>query len=82
MKLLYLFHIFEHMFKIIYNNSFNIEFNCYVVIKFRVTELKKEHIGQIQFYNIILFIIISCGLIISKRVFIYNILDVIYRYFC
>lgn len=29
---------------------YNIEFNCYVVIELKVTELKKEHIGQIQFY--------------------------------
>ena len=29
---------------------FNIEYNCYVVIELKVTELKKEHIGQIQFY--------------------------------
>ena len=29
---------------------FNIEFNCYVVIELKVTELKKEHIGQIQTY--------------------------------
>lgn len=29
---------------------FNIEFNCYVVIEFKVTELKKEHIGQIEVY--------------------------------
>ena len=29
---------------------FNIEFNCYVVIELKVTELKKEHIGQIQVY--------------------------------
>ena len=28
---------------------YNIEFNCYVVIELKVTELKKEHIGQIQF---------------------------------
>ena len=27
---------------------FNIEYNCYVVIELKVTELKKEHIGQIQ----------------------------------
>lgn len=27
---------------------FNIEFNCYVVVELKVTELKKEHIGQIQ----------------------------------
>ena len=29
---------------------FNIEFNCYVVVELKITELKKEHIGQIQFY--------------------------------
>ena len=29
---------------------FNIEFNCYVVIELKVTELKKEHIGQIEVY--------------------------------
>ena len=29
---------------------FNIEYNCYVVIELKVTELKKEHIGQIQVY--------------------------------
>mgnify|MGYP000095840231 FL=1 len=29
---------------------FNIEYNCYVVIELKVTELKKEHIGQIEFY--------------------------------
>ena len=29
---------------------FNIEFNCYVVVKLKVTELKKEHIGQIEIY--------------------------------
>ena len=29
---------------------FNIEFNCYVVIELKVTELMKEHIGQIQVY--------------------------------
>ncbi len=29
---------------------FNIEFNCYVVIELKVVELKKEHIGQIEFY--------------------------------
>ena len=29
---------------------FNIEFNCYVVIELKVTELKKEHVGQIQVY--------------------------------
>ena len=29
---------------------FNIEYNCYAVIELKVTELKKEHIGQIQVY--------------------------------
>lgn len=29
---------------------FNIEFNCYVVVKLKTTELKKEHIGQIEIY--------------------------------
>ena len=29
---------------------FNIEFNCFVVVELKVTELKKEHIGQIQVY--------------------------------
>lgn len=29
---------------------FNIKFNCYVVIELKVTELKKEHIGQIRVY--------------------------------
>lgn len=29
---------------------YNIEFNCYVVVELKVTELKKEHIGQIQLY--------------------------------
>ena len=29
---------------------FNIEFNCYVVIELKVTELKKEQIGQIKLY--------------------------------
>ena len=29
---------------------YNIEFNCYVVIELKVTELKKEHIGQIEVY--------------------------------
>ena len=29
---------------------FNIEFNCYVVVELKVTELKKEHIGQIEVY--------------------------------
>jgi len=29
---------------------FNIEFNCYVVVELKVTELRKEHIGQIMLY--------------------------------
>ena len=29
---------------------YNIEYNCYVVIELKVTELKKEHIGQIEIY--------------------------------
>lgn len=29
---------------------FNYEFDCFVVVELKVTELKKEHIGQIQVY--------------------------------
>ena len=29
---------------------FNFEFDCFVVVELKVTELKKEHIGQIQVY--------------------------------
>ena len=29
---------------------FNIQYNCYVVVELKVTELKKEHVGQIQVY--------------------------------
>ena len=29
---------------------FNYEFNCFVVVELKITELKKEHIGQIQVY--------------------------------
>ena len=29
---------------------FNIKFNCYVVVELKVTELKKEHIGQVHIY--------------------------------
>ena len=29
---------------------FNIKYNCYVVIELKVTELKKEHIGQLELY--------------------------------
>ena len=31
---------------------FNIKYNCYIVIELKVTELKKEHIGQIETYMI------------------------------
>ena len=29
---------------------YNIKFNCYVIVELKVTELKKEHIGQIEVY--------------------------------
>ena len=29
---------------------FNLEYNCYVVVELKVTELKKEYIGQIEIY--------------------------------
>ena len=29
---------------------YNIDFNCYVVVELKVTELKKEYIGQIEVY--------------------------------
>ena len=29
---------------------YNIKYKCYVVLELKVTELKKEHIGQIQVY--------------------------------
>ena len=29
---------------------FNYEYNCFVVVELKVTEIKKEHIGQIQVY--------------------------------
>ena len=29
---------------------FNIKYNCYTVVELKVTELKKEHIGQVQIY--------------------------------
>ena len=29
---------------------YNIEFNCYIVVELKVTEIKKEHIGQIEIY--------------------------------
>ena len=29
---------------------FNIKYNCYVVVELKITELRKEHIGQINLY--------------------------------
>ena len=29
---------------------YNYKYNCFVVIELKITELKKEHIGQIQIY--------------------------------
>ena len=29
---------------------FNYEYNCFIVVELKITELKKEHIGQIQVY--------------------------------
>ena len=29
---------------------YNIKYNCYVVVELKITELKKEHIGQVQMY--------------------------------
>jgi len=29
---------------------FNIKYNCYVVVELKVTELTKDHLGQIQIY--------------------------------
>lgn len=29
---------------------FNIKYNCYIVVELKVSQLKKEHIGQIQVY--------------------------------
>ena len=29
---------------------YNYEFNCFAVVELKITELKKEHIGQIEFY--------------------------------
>lgn len=49
----------ENEYKIKINNTynyidlllFNIKYNCYVVVELKVTEIKKEHIGQIQIYT-------------------------------
>ena len=48
----------ENEYKIKIGNSYNyidlllynIRFNCYVVVELKVTELKKEHVGQIEVY--------------------------------
>ena len=48
----------KHQYKIKIGDSYNyidlllynIIYNCYVVIELKVTELKKEHVGQIQVY--------------------------------
>jgi len=52
------FTFIENEYKIKYENTynsidlllFNIDFNCYVVVELKVTELKKQHIGQIEIY--------------------------------
>ena len=52
------FSFIKNEYKIRIGNSFNyidlllynIRFKCYVVIELKITELKKEHIGQIQTY--------------------------------
>ena len=53
---------------------FNTEYNCYVVIELKVTELKKEHIGQIQVYMNYIDKVVkkpyhdkTMGIIISKK---------------
>ena len=53
---------------------FNTEYNCYVVIELKVTELKKEHIGQIEVYMNYVDKVIkkpyhekTIGIIISKK---------------
>ena len=53
------FTFIDNEYKIIINNKnnyidlllFNIKYNCYVVIELKVTELKKEYIGQIEIYK-------------------------------
>ena len=48
----------ENEYKIKINNAynyidlllFNIKYNCYVVVELKVTEVRKEHIGQIEVY--------------------------------
>ena len=53
---------------------YNVKFKCYVVVELKVTELKKEHIGQIQVYMNYVDKVIkkphhdtTIGIIISKK---------------
>ena len=53
---------------------YNVEYNCHVVIELKVTELKKEHIGQIEVYMNYVDKVIkkphhdtTIGIIISKK---------------
>ena len=41
---------FYQLKKIIKSILEDIEFNCYVVVELKVSELKKEHIGQVEIY--------------------------------
>ena len=54
---------------------YNVKYKCYVVIELKVTELKKEHIGQIQVYMNYIDSNVkdltddkSIGIIISKKI--------------
>ena len=40
----------ENKFNYINILLFNIKYNCYVIVELKVTELKKEYIGQIEVY--------------------------------
>ena len=40
----------DNTYNYIYLLLFNYEYNCFVVVELKITELKKEHIGQIQVY--------------------------------
>ena len=53
---------------------YNVKFKCYVVVELKVTELKKEHIGQIQVYMNYIDKVVkkpyhdkTIGIIISKK---------------
>ena len=41
---------FDNIYNYIDLLLFNINFNCYVVVELKITDLKKEHIGQIEVY--------------------------------